>query len=113
VDAEKGPYAETDVLAFPSHLDALGRSVFEAGMRGIPSVVALKTRIEDIVRDGETGLVVPPRDPAALAAAIGRLAGDAGLRRRLGEAARSRYLKQFDPARAAAEVLSVYETVLR
>lgn len=113
VDAEKGPYAETDVLAFPSHLDALGRSVFEAGMRGIPSVVALATRIDDIVKDGETGLVVPPKDPAALAAAIGRLAGDAELRRRLGEAARARFVKQFDPGRAAAAVLSVYEAVSR
>lgn len=112
VEAEQGPFATTDALVFPSHYDALGRSVFEAGLHGIPSVVTLRTRIEDIVKDGETGLVVPPKDPAALAAAIARLADDPVLRRRLGEAARERYLRQFDPGRAAAEVLAVYEAVL-
>lgn len=100
--------AETEILAFPSHLDGPGRSVFEAGARGIPAVVALRHRIEDIVSDGETGLIVPERDPPALAAAIRRLADDAELRQRLGRNARARYRTQFAPEGIAARMLAVY-----
>ncbi|MEA2519306.1 MAG: hypothetical protein QOF49_1386, partial [Chloroflexota bacterium] len=63
----------SDILVFPSHHDGPGRSVLEAAVEGVPAVVALEHRIEDVVVDGVTGLIVPPRDPAALAAAIARL----------------------------------------
>jgi glycosyltransferase involved in cell wall biosynthesis len=102
----------SDILAFPSHLNGPGRAVFEAGMHGIPAVVALRDRVEDVVRDGETGLIVPPRDPARLADAILRLADDPGLRRRLGSAARSRYAAQFDPRAAGCRMLEVYREVV-
>jgi glycosyltransferase involved in cell wall biosynthesis len=102
---------ETDVLVFPSHLDGPGRSVFEAGARGIPAVVALLHRIEDVVVDEETGLIVPERAPRELAAAITRLADDPELRRRLGENARRRYRAQFDPGPIAERVLALYHEV--
>ena len=105
--------AETDVLVFPSHLDGPGRSVFEAGVRGIPAIVALQHRIEDVVADGETGLIVPERDPAALARAILRLADDAGLRRRLGQNARVRYRRQFAPQPIADQMLGLYQALVR
>ena len=104
--------AETDVLIFPSHLDGPGRSVFEAGARGIPAIVALQHRIEDVVTDGETGLIVPERDPPALAQAILRLADDAGLRRRLGQNARIRYRRQFAPQPIADQMLGLYRTLV-
>jgi glycosyltransferase involved in cell wall biosynthesis len=103
---------ETDVLVFPSHLNGPGRSVFEAGVYGIPSVVALHDRIEDVVQDGVTGLIVPDREPGALAAAIERLVSDDDLRRRLGEQARRKYAVQFDPRRIAVQMLDVYRGVL-
>jgi glycosyltransferase involved in cell wall biosynthesis len=102
---------ETDVLVFPSHLDAPGRSVFEAGARGIPAVVALLHRVEDVVVHEETGLIVPERAPRELADAIVRLAEDAELRGRLGENARRRYLQQFDPGPIAQRVLALYHAV--
>ncbi len=102
--------AETDILVFPSHLDGPGRSVFEAGARGIPAVVALRHRIEDVVVDGETGLIVPERDPPALAEAIVRLADDAALRRRLGQQARTRYRRQFAPQPIAEQMLATLST---
>lgn len=104
--------AQTDILAFPSHLNAPGRSVFEAGVQGIPAIVAMRDRIEDVVVDGETGLIVPERDPPSLARAIVRLADDPGLRQRLGRNAQSRYTSQFEPTAVAQQVLQLYRTVL-
>jgi glycosyltransferase involved in cell wall biosynthesis len=100
--------AETDILVFPSHLDGPGRSVYEAGARGIPAVVSLLHPVEDVVVHEETGLIVPERDPPALAQAIARLADDSELRRRLGESARRRYRRQFDPAAVAGRMLALY-----
>lgn len=105
--------AETDILVFPSHLDGPGRSVFEAGARGIPAVVALRHRIEDVVVDGETGLIVPERDPRSLAQAIQRLADDPVLRRRLGENALARYRRQFAPQAIADQMLEIYRTLAK
>jgi glycosyltransferase involved in cell wall biosynthesis len=103
--------ARTDVLMFPSHLNGPGRSVFEAGIAGVPAIVSLVDRIEDVVRDGVTGLIVPERDPAALAAAVTRLADDPALRRRLGEAARAQYTEQFGPHRIGQRMLDLYHAV--
>lgn len=99
---------QTDILVFPSHLDGSGRSVFEAGVRGIPAVVSLLHRVEDVVVHGETGLIVPERDPGALAEAIALLADDSDLRRRLGEGARTRYRRQFAPRTSADRMLALY-----
>jgi glycosyltransferase involved in cell wall biosynthesis len=101
----------TDILAFPSHLNGPGRSVFEAGVLGVPAVVALQDRIEDVVVDGETGLIVPERDPESLARAIVRLADDPALRQRLGEMARSRYAAQFEASEAARRILAIYRNL--
>jgi glycosyltransferase involved in cell wall biosynthesis len=104
--------ARTDVLVFPSHLNGPGRSVFEAGARGIPAIVAMRDRIEDVVVDGVTGLVVPEKDPKRLAESIERLADDPGLRLRLGQEARTRYQSQFDPESSARRVLDIYRQVV-
>jgi glycosyltransferase involved in cell wall biosynthesis len=104
--------AETDILAFPSHLDGPGRSVFEAGARGIPAIVALRHRVEDVVEDGETGLIVPERDPAELARAIQRLADDPDLRRRLGRNACARYRRQFAARPIAERMLGLYRALV-
>ncbi|MGH9372436.1 MAG: glycosyltransferase [Vicinamibacterales bacterium] len=104
--------ATTDVLVFPSHLNGPGRSVFEAGVHGIPSIVALHDRIEDVVEDGVTGLIVPDRDADALASAIERLVSDSDLRHRLGDQARRKYAVQFDPRRIGVQILDIYRSVL-
>jgi glycosyltransferase involved in cell wall biosynthesis len=112
VRAEEALTRETDLVVFPSRLNGVGRSVFEAGMLGIPSVVTLKDRIQDIVEDGVTGLIVPERDPKALAAAIARLAEDPQLRRTLGRNARKKYAVQFDPSSIGLKMLDLYREVL-
>lgn len=105
--------AETDIMVFPSHLNGPGRSVFEAGARGIPSIVALSDRFDDVIADGVTGLVIPPRDAGALAIAVAKLADDPALRRRLGEAARARCQDQFAPELIARQMLGLYHAVVR
>lgn len=109
---EGGVFRNTDVLVFPSRMNGPGRSVFEAGVHGIPSVVALRDRVEDVVEHGRTGLIVPERDPQALADAVQRLADDPALRLRMGAAARDKYRRQFDPSRIALEMLEVYRSAL-
>jgi glycosyltransferase involved in cell wall biosynthesis len=111
-DPEGGVFRHTDVLVFPSRMNGPGRSVFEAGVHGIPSVLALKDRVEDVVEHGITGLIVPERDPRALADAVRTLADDPALRRRLGSAAREKYRLQFEPSRVAREMLDVYRSIL-
>lgn len=98
----------TDVLVFPSHLNGCGRSVFEAGAVGIPSIVTLADTFGDVVEHGVTGLITPERDAAALAACIQQLADDPDLRVRLGSNAQQKCSVQFDPRRVATQVLDLY-----
>jgi glycosyltransferase involved in cell wall biosynthesis len=102
----------SDILIFPSHHDGPGRSVIEAAIEGVPSVVALRHRVEDVVVDGESGLIVPPHDPPALAAAIARLADDPALRSRLGAAAQAGAARRSDPMVVAGRVVDYREVML-
>jgi glycosyltransferase involved in cell wall biosynthesis len=67
--------------------------VYHAMAVGRPVVTADTPAAREVLDDGETALLVPPGDPAALASALARLAGDEHLRRRIGEAARRRFLE--------------------
>jgi glycosyltransferase involved in cell wall biosynthesis len=102
----------SDILVFPGHSDGPGRSVLEAAVEGVPAVVALEHRVEDVVVDGVTGLIVPPRDPGALAAAIARLADDPALRTALGDAARLAATRHSDPRFVADRIVAIYRDVL-
>lgn len=87
-------------------------AVMEAMMRGYPVVTTAVGAVPEIVADGETGLVVPPRDDAALAVAMRRLATDAALRGRLGRAARAFALERLAIDRCVADYFRVYERLL-
>jgi glycosyltransferase involved in cell wall biosynthesis len=105
-------YELMDVLCFPSHFDAPGRPIFEAAFAGVPSIVALRAPKPDTLVDGVTGLAIPPRDSAALADAIARLAEDPELARTMGAAAQAMAHRNFDPRTNAALLLDVYRSVL-
>ncbi len=93
--------ASLDLFVMPSHAETYGLVLIEAMAMGRPVIATDAGGVPEIVRDGVDGLLVPPRDPKALAAAMLRLAGDAHLRRTYGHAARTRACDAFDAARCA------------
>jgi len=81
-------YAAADVYAGPSLGEAFGLPVLEAMACGIPVIASGRSGVSEVLRDGVDGFVLPdPEDHAALAARLAQLSGDAGLCRRIGEAA--------------------------
>ena len=79
-----------DLFVLPSHNEGMGRAVVEAMAAGLPVVATCVGGLPDVVVDGETGLLVPPRDPEALAEAMTRLLEDPDLRGRMGLAGQVR-----------------------
>lgn len=100
-------FAAADILAFPSRLEGFGTVVAEAMAHGLPVVVRRLPGVnEDFVIDGETGFAF--EDEAGLIQGLDRLIGDAALRRRLGDAARSLARRRFDMRAIAADYLRAY-----
>jgi glycosyltransferase involved in cell wall biosynthesis len=90
-------------------MDGIPTVFMEAMASGRPVVSTAISGIPELVRDGETGLVVPPEDPPALAAALVRLARDEALRLRLGRQARALVERQHDQRRNARRLLALME----
>jgi len=105
--------AAADMLACPSRQEPLGNVVIEAWSASVPIVAAASAGPAALIRDGETGLLVPIDDSAALAAAIGRLAGDPALRNRLAEAGHAAYAAQFGETTVVARYREFLERVAR
>ena len=99
--------AAADVFALPSHFEGLPMSVIEAMLTGLPVVATDVSGPREQVRDGETGLLVPPFQVAALAAALRRLVDDAGSRARMGAAGRARAMAMYDEAAVVARTLDL------
>jgi len=104
--------AALDVLVLPSAYEPFGRTLIEAMALARPVIATDTGGPPEVVVSGQTGLVVPTADVAALAAAMERLGGDAELRRRMGEAGRDRALASFTAEAHARAVEAVYEEVL-
>jgi glycosyltransferase involved in cell wall biosynthesis len=106
-------YAGADVVVVPStRPDPLPNAALEAAAAGCCVVASRHGGLPEIVRDGETGLLVAPGDPVDLAGALRRLADDPDLGRRLGSAARADVSRRFAPARLLAGVQALYDELL-
>ncbi len=106
-------YAEAEVAAVPSLYEGFSLPAVEAMACGVPVVATTGGALPEVVgRDGETGLLVPPRDPGALAAALSRVLGDPDLRSRLGAAGRARVLERFTWRNTAAGTVEQYRALL-
>ncbi|MDR7521398.1 MAG: glycosyltransferase [Armatimonadota bacterium] len=104
--------AGADLFVLASRWEGLPLAVLEAMMSGLPVVATAVDGLPEAVVPGETGFLVPPQDPEALAGAVGRLVADAELRRRMGAAGRRRALRHFTEARMLAETGALYDRVL-
>ena len=99
-------------VACPSRREGFGVACAEAMSYGRAVVASDVGGLRDLVRDGETGLVVPPRDPEALRAALDRLLADPELRARLGAAAREHVRELCDWGRITEQTVAVYRSAL-
>ncbi len=102
----------SDVFVLSSLWEGLGLVLLEAMAVGLPIVATGVSAIPEVVQDGVTGWLVPPADPAALAAALETSLADPAERRRRGEAGRQRLLEHFALPRMMAEIEAVYVEVL-
>ena len=97
-----------DVFAFPSLFEGLCLAVIEAQAAGVPVVATPVGGIRETVLDGETGLLVPPSDPPALAVAVRRLLGDPLLAERVAGEARRRAHERYSVDTMVASTRALY-----
>lgn len=105
-------YSTMTLLVQPSWHEGWGYNVLEAGCAGVPAVGTRISATVDAIQDGRTGLLVPVKDPEAMAGAIATLLQDADLCRRLGEAARERALHELSTERICPLLIDEYRRLL-
>lgn len=105
-------YRRAAAVVCPSRREGFGLACAEAMAHGKPVVATAVGGFLDLVVDGETGLLVPPGDPAALRAALERLLADESLRRRLGAAGRARVARLCGWERVIDATLAAYESAI-
>lgn len=92
--------------------EGLGMVMLEAAATGVPGIGSRVGGIAEGIDEGETGFLVPERDPEALATAMGMLLANPTLRLRMGEAARRKMERHFDIARQTAALEEIYDALL-
>jgi glycosyltransferase involved in cell wall biosynthesis len=102
----RGFYRAADIFVAPSRFESFGLIFLEAMMCGKPMIGCRAGGMPEVIREGLTGLLAEPGDVESLANAIARLADDAALRARLGQAARADYEARFTPALMANGALA-------
>lgn len=104
--------AIADILCLPSYREGFGTVVIEAAAMGLPAVGSDIYGLTDAIADGETGILVTPRDAATLQTGLARLLSDAALRASMGAAARRRVMELFAAERVNAGVVEEYHQLL-
>jgi len=104
--------AELDLFVLPTHEEALGTAYLEAQAMRVPVIGTRVGGVPEALRDGESGLLVPAHDPAALAEAINELLGDPVRRQRMGEVGRQFALTSYGLERMGDEMVALYSRLL-
>jgi glycosyltransferase involved in cell wall biosynthesis len=105
-------YAALDVSVLTSLTEGLSISLLQSMQHGLPVVVTRVGGNPEVVVEGDTGFLVPVRDPAEFARKVVGLLRDPDLRQRMGESGRARVSEAFQVERAADRYLEIYEEVL-
>jgi glycosyltransferase involved in cell wall biosynthesis len=105
-------YNMIDIYVSVSNSESFGVSTIEASACEKPVVVSNVGGLPEVVEDGITGIVVPPRDVAATAHAIEKLVLDQHLRQRMGKAGRERVKRLYDWNNNVAQMVSIYSSIL-
>jgi glycosyltransferase involved in cell wall biosynthesis len=105
-------FQQSHVVCLPSYREGLPKALIDAAACGRAIVTCDVPGCREVVREGDNGLLVPPRDAAALAAALRRLLEDAGLRRAMGERSRARAVAEFSVERVIEQTLGLYRELL-
>jgi len=100
--------AASDIFCLPSYREGFGSAVIEAGAMSLPTVATRVTGLVDAVVEGETGMLVPPKDVAQLSDALLTLIQSPELRRRMGQAAQRRARERFDASAINQAVVDEY-----
>jgi alpha-maltose-1-phosphate synthase len=100
------------LFVMPTRHEAFGIVYEEAAAAGLPAIGTAINAVPEIIEDGTTGLLVPPRDVAALVRALRALIDSADLRRRLGTAARARVRQLAFPDRYASKLAPLIHRVM-
>jgi glycosyltransferase involved in cell wall biosynthesis len=101
-------YRALDLVVLISRKEGTPAALIEANAMGVPGVATRVGGVADVVRDGQTGFLVPPGNPTAIAAAVGDLLDHRKMRDRMGQAARAHVLDRFDADRAASTHMALY-----
>jgi len=114
LDSMREAFAACDALAFPSRRsEGTSRVLFDYLSAGRPVAASRVGCVEEIVREGKEGLLVPPGDEAALAGALDRLRRDPGAARAMGASGRRRAEEEFDRRVVARRIADIYREALR
>ncbi|QPK64912.1 glycosyltransferase family 4 protein [Methylomonas sp. LL1] len=103
---------QADIACLPSYREGLPKALLEAMAAGLPCVATDVPGCREAVRDGENGLLVPVRNPEALALALEQLIADPRLMHRLGQRGRQRIEQEFSTEHVVAKTLSLYKEML-
>lgn len=105
-------YNNIDLLTFPSHLNAVGRPVFEAAFYKIPSIVAINNKFEDSIIDNVTGICIEEKDSRQLADAIALFYQNNKLLVNMGQESYNLAIKYYDSEKNAMKVYNLYEELM-
>jgi len=105
-------YRLATVAALPSRIEGLSQALLEAMSLGLPVIASAAGGNPELVRPGETGLLVPPLDPAAWTRALDHMVGDGEFRARVAQAGRALARREFTMERTAERTEAVYGEAL-
>lgn len=110
-DTLKNLFQQSQIFCLPTYGDCLPMVLSEAGAVGLPSISTQVAAIPEIIKDGQSGLIVPPGDKAALTEALHTLINDDDLRKKMGKCATELVRKNYDGQKNAARLIEALKEV--